>query len=399
MTMLAAFKVLLYRYTGERDVVVGTPIANRNRREIEGLIGFFINTLVLRTGMAGEEGFGEVLARVKEVSLGAYAHQDVPFEKLVEELQPERDTSRTPLFQVMFVLQNTPMPSMKMGELKLSPFLVEGTTSKFDLTLSVMEDTGDSLTAWLEYNTDLFDEHSMERMATHYETLLRSIVANPDERISQLSILTAAEKQQLLGAWNDTASTYTLERCMHTRFEEQVERSPHATALIYETQELTYAELNRRANRFAHRLHEKGVGTEVLVGILMERSVEMVVSLLGVLKTGGAYVPLDPGYPKDRIAFMVEDAGVKVLLTQQDFLEDVSRDQLDVVCLDAEGKLCGETAEASLAESENPAIRVDVDNTAYVIYTSGSTGRPKGVMTSHRAMSNCASFGCSTRSL
>ena len=311
MTLLAAFETLLYRYTGQTDICVGTPVANRNRSEIEGLIGFFVNTLVLRTDVSGNPTFEDILYLVREVALGAYAHQDLPFEQLVEQLQPVRSLSYTPLFQVMFALQNAPMPSLELPNLTLNPLATESATAKFDLTLSV-ESTEQGLVGSWEYNTDLFDAATITRMAGHFQTLLEGIVANPEQRLLDLPLLSAAERHQLLVEWNDTKADYRLDVCIHQLFEAQVERTPDAIAVVFEDQQLTYRELNSKANQLAHHLQTLGVGPEVLVSICVERSLEMVVGLLGILKAGGAYVPLDPAYPPERLAFMLEDAQVRV---------------------------------------------------------------------------------------
>ena len=293
MTLLAAFQTLLYRYTGQEDIVVGSPIANRNRTEIEGLIGFFVNTLVLRSNLSGNPTFKELLAQVREMALGAYAHQDLPFEKLVEELQPERSLSHSPLFQVMFVLQNARSTAAKFEGLRANPVPIGAETAKFDLTLS-MGETEEGLRGSLQYSTDLFDAATIARMTGHLQTLLEGIVANPDQRVSQLPILTQAERNQLLIEWNDTQRDYPKNKCIHQLFEAQVEKSPDAVAVTFEDQQLTYRELNKRANQLAHYLRKRGVGPDVLVAICVERSLEMVVGLLGILKAGGAYVPLDP---------------------------------------------------------------------------------------------------------
>jgi amino acid adenylation domain-containing protein len=388
MTLIAAFKVLLHRYTGEADLLVGTPIAGRNRREVEGLIGVFINTLVLRTDLSGEPTFRELLARVKEVALGAYANQDVPFEKLVEELQPERDMSRSPLFQVMFVLQNAPMPAFKKGDLVMSPLVIEGVTSKFDMTLSLMEEEDGIILGWLECNTDLFDEPMMQRLIGHYETLLRGVIADPGERLSRLPLLTEAERRQLLVEWNDTAGDYALDHCMHELFEAQVKRTPQATAVIFEGRQLTYEELNQRANKLARYLQASGIGPEILAGISMERSLEMIVALLGVLKAGAAYVPLDPTYPRERLAFMMEDADVKLVLTQSHLVQQLPDYGAPVICLDTDEDALTQSQGGRPEDSHDLQTGVSPQNLAYVIYTSGSTGKPKGVMTSHQAMCN-----------
>ncbi|MEH2092716.1 MAG: amino acid adenylation domain-containing protein, partial [Nostoc sp.] len=368
MTLLAAYNTLLYRYTGQTDILVGTPIANRDRTEIEGLIGFFVNTLVMRTDLAQNPSFSELLPRLREMALSAYAHQDLPFEMLVEALQPERDLSYTPLFQVMFVLNNAPKPEIELSGLTVSSLPIESAIAKFDLTLS-MENTSTGLVGGWEYNTDLFDSSTIERMTGHFVTLLEAIVANPQERISQLPILTAFEQQQLLIEWNDTQVDYPQDKCIHQLFEEQVERTPDAVAVVFENQQLTYHELNCRANQLAHYLRSLGVGADVLVGICVERSLEMVVGLLGILKAGGAYVPLDPEYPQDRLSFMLADAQVSVLLTQQHLVEKLPRHQARVVHLDKDWFAIAKSSQ------ENPIAQVQASNIAYVIFTSGSTGQ------------------------
>ncbi|ODH00205.1 non-ribosomal peptide synthetase [Nostoc sp. KVJ20] len=381
MTLLAAYNTLLYRYTGQTDILVGTPIANRDRTEIEGLIGFFVNTLVMRTDLSLNPSFNELLPRIREMALSAYAHQDLPFEMLVETLQPERDMSHTPLFQVMFGLQNAPMSEIDLTGLTVSSLPIESSTAKFDLTLS-MENTSTGLVGGWEYNTDLFDSSTIERMTGHFACLLEGIVANPSERISQLPILTASEQQQLLVEWNDTQVDYPQDKCIHQLFEEQVERTPDAVAVVFENQQLTYHELNCRANQLAHYLQSLGVSADVLVGICVERSLEMVVGLLGILKAGGAYVPLDPEYPQERLSFMLENAQVSVLLTQHKLVEKLQKHQTQVVCLDTDWHFIAQLPQ------ENAIAEVQATNLAYVIYTSGSTGRPKGVMVEHRGLCN-----------
>jgi amino acid adenylation domain-containing protein len=381
MTLLAAFGTLLYRYSGQDNIVVGTPVANRNRREIEGLIGFFVNTLVLRTDLSGNPSFEQLLNRVREVAIGAYAHQDLPFEQLVEALQPTRDLSYTPLFQVMFALDDALVPSVELPELTVSSYAVEIGTAKFDLTLS-MENTADGLVGEWEYNADLFDEVTIARMARHFQTLLEAIAANPIQPISQLPLLTETECHQLLVEWNNTFAEFPQDKCIHQLFEEQVERSPDAVALVFEGTELTYLQLNARANQLAHYLLSLGVEPEVLVGICVERSLEMVVGLLGILKAGGAYVPLDPAYPSERLAFMLEDSAVSVLLTQQRLVDRLPKHEAQIVCLDTQWEAIAQYS------SKNIACDVKAENLAYVIYTSGSTGKPKGVTIQHRSLVN-----------
>ena len=376
MTLLAAFKVLLCRYTGQEDVIVGTPIANRSRTEVEGLIGLFINTLVLRTSLSGDPPFRQLLSRVRETALGAYSNQDVPFEKLVEELQLRRDLSRPPIFQVMFALQNVPRAEERIQDLAIAPFPLDVRTAKFDLTVTLLEDEQGLLGAW-EYNTDLFDGSLIERMTRHFERLLDSIVANPSERISSLTLLAEAEKQSLLASPHDFPANELPANSLHELFEGQVRRTPEARALTFNGATLTYSELNRRANRLARRLRLAGVGPEVLVGIAAERNLELVVGLLAILKAGGAYVPLDPSYPRDRLAFVLEDARIRVLLTQQNMLEQLPDHRAEILCLDEE------FAEDESDERDLPPAFVSGENLAYVIYTSGSTGRPKGVLVTH----------------
>jgi amino acid adenylation domain-containing protein len=358
MTLVAAFQTLLYRYTGQDDIVIGTPIANRNRAETEGLIGFFVNTLLLRTSFAGNPSFRELLARVREAALGAYAHQDLPFEKLVEELQPERSLSNTPLFQVAFVFQNAALGTLEVPGLRLTPLPGDNGTAKFDLTLT-MDDTERGLVGVVEYNTDLFDASTIERLLGHFQTLLQGIVDHPQQSVNELPLLTHAEEQQLM-EWNPTGVVYAVDRVVHETFALQAERTPDAVALVFEDQQLTYAELDQRANQLANYLRSLGVGAEARVGVMLERSLEMVVALLGILKAGGAYVPLDPDTPQERLEFMIADAEVQVLLSESTEWEEIAKHS-----------------------TEKLVNVVSGDNAAYVIYTSGSTGKPKGVVVTH----------------
>jgi amino acid adenylation domain-containing protein len=379
MVLLAAFQTLLYRYTGQEDVCVGSPIANRNRDEVKELIGFFVNTLVLRTDLAGNPSFRELLTRVRRVALGAYAHQDLPFEQLVEALQPERDASYTPLFQVAFILRNA-LHLEEIPGLTLSPLNVESETAQFDLSL-VVERTERGSIAAFEYNTDLFDADAIARMLGHFQNLLEGIVANPQAKLSDLPLLTEAEKHQLLVEWNDTQVDYP-QACIHQLFEAQVEQTPDTVAVIFENQQLTYRELNNRANQLAHSLQQMGVKPDMLVGICVERSWEMVVGILAILKAGGAYVPLDPAYPKERLAFMLEDAQVQLLLTQQTHLQKLPECCVQIVCLDTDWELIARESQETGVNQTSP------ENLAYVIYTSGSTGKPKGVTIEHRSLVN-----------
>ncbi|MDP2601547.1 MAG: amino acid adenylation domain-containing protein [Deltaproteobacteria bacterium] len=402
ITLMTAFQSLLYRYVEQNDLVVGFPIANRNWTETAGLVGFFVNTLVLRTNFSGEPRFRELLFKVREACLGAYAHQDLPFDKLIEELRPPRDLGRNPMFQSMFVLQIAEKSPMGVQGIVSKPVEVNTGTSKFDLTLSLAEQDK-KLVGFFEYSTDLFDHPTIERMVGHFQTLLEGIVENPDQRISDLPILTEAERRQLLFEWNNTEADYPKDKCIHEMFQEQAKRTPNAIAVTFEGQRLTYRELNTKANQVARHLQRLGVGPGRLVGICLERSLEMVIGLLGILKAGGAYVPLDPSYPRERLAFMLEDAEVSVLLTQEKLVEDgrwriedgnhrsPSRDslssilnpRLEIVCLDRDWHLI------ETQSRETPGRGVSSDDLAYVIYTSGSTGKPKGVQVSHRSVVNC----------
>ncbi|NMG19781.1 non-ribosomal peptide synthetase [Brasilonema bromeliae] len=379
MTLLAAFQTLLYRYSGQQDILVGSPTAGRNREEIEGLIGFFVNTLVLRTDLSGNPSFRELLQRVRSHAMSAYANQDLPFDKLVEELQPERSLSYHPLFQVMFVLQNVPTQTLKLPGLSISTIEVDNFASQFDITLSI-EETEQGLRGLWEYSTDLFDADTITRMSGHFQTLLEEVTANPQQHVNELPLLSATERQQLL-EWNDTQAEYQ-EQCIHELFEVQVEKTPHAVAVMFEGEQLTYQQLNTRANQLAHYLKTLGVGADVLVGICMERSLEMVVGLLGILKAGGAYVPIDPAYPKERLTFILEDTQTPVMLTQEKLVNSLQNLGSQVICLDSDWELIANNSQ------ENPVCEATVDDLMYVIYTSGSTGKPKGVMVPHRGISN-----------
>ncbi len=318
MTLLAAFQVLLYRYTGQEDILVGSPIANRIA-ETESLIGLFVNTLVMSTNLSDNFSFRELLKQVKKMALAAYAHQDLPFEQLVEALQPTRDLSHNPLFQVMFVLQNAPMPALELPGLTLKLLDVDNRTSQFDITLNLREQA-EGLSGWFEYNTDLFDTTTIARMAKHFQNLLEDIVTNPEQSLLDLSLLTPSEQQQLLMRWDNPLTNYSLDQldqCIHQLFEVQVEQTPNAVAVVFEDKHLTYQELNTRANQVAHHLQQLGVRPEVRVGLCLERSLEMVVGMLGILKAAGAYVPFDPAYPSERLTFLLKDSNVSVLLTQQ----------------------------------------------------------------------------------
>ena len=386
MTLMAVFQVLLSRYSSQDDVVIGMPIANRNRGEIEGLIGFFANTLPLRTRLDGDPTFGELVERVKDASLGAYAHQDMPFERLVEELRPERSLSHNPLFQVLFSLQNAPRQAFELSGLQLKPLGgVTGTTSKFDISVFLLEDAN-GRSGRIEYNTDLFDEATIDRMVRHYLGLLEAALANPETRISQLPLLTPEERKQILVEWNATETRYSRELCVHQLFEQQAEQRPDAVACVCEGEQITYQSLNERANQVAHLLQKRGIGPGQHVGIFVDRSFNMMVGLLGIQKSGAAYVPLDPAYPAERLRLTLEDAQVPVLFTQQSLLTLMPEHTAEVVCLDSDWP------QIALESVTNPESNVQPEDLVYVIFTSGSTGRPKGVRVPHRAVVNLLSF-------
>lgn len=388
MTLLAAFQILLWRYSGQDDIVVGSPIAGRNRAEIEELIGFFINTLALRTNLSGDPTFRELLSQVKETALGAYAHQDLPFEKLVEELQPERDLGRNPLFQVMFQFQNTSNPVLRLNDLTVTTLDVSTETAKFDLMLAAREEDGE-LVCVMEYSSELFARETVARMLNQYAVLLAGIVAHPDARIAGLPLLTEAEDRQLSHEWNATAADFPeLERArsINQLFEQQAARNPANTAVVFEDQRLNYGELNARANQLARYLRRKGAGPEVSIAICVERSIEMIVGLLAILKAGAAYVPLEPNYPLERMSFIIDDSQAGLVLTQTS-LSALLPTSLPLSAVPA---VCIDDIQAGLdrESSENFENGLTADNAAHVIYTSGSTGRPKGVVSSHAASLN-----------
>ncbi|MEA5581860.1 amino acid adenylation domain-containing protein [Nodularia harveyana UHCC-0300] len=377
MALQAAFVTLLHRYSSQTDILIGTPVANRDRQELEPLIGFFVNTLVLRHQIAGNPSFLELLQQVQQTTLDGFSHQDVPFEQVVEALQPERNLSYSPLFQVMFALQNAPVGELELSGLKIAPREMEIVTAKFDLTVS-MEEIGGKLRGTWEYNCDLFDNATITQMAGHFQNLLNAIATHPQQAIADLPLLTPSERHQILVEWNQTQAEYPTDVCLHQLFEAQVQRTPNHIAVIGEEEKLTYSQLNTRANQLAHYLQSVGVGADTLVGIYAERSLEMVVGLLGILKAGGAYLPLDPEYPAERLAFMIQDAEINILLTQTHLLDSLPSQQAQIICLDQDSYYTDETHRASSSPSD----------LAYVIYTSGSTGKPKGVMIPHRAIVN-----------
>ncbi|WNG57626.1 amino acid adenylation domain-containing protein [Archangium gephyra] len=380
MVLIAAFQAVLHRYSGQEDVSVGTPVAGRNRADLEGLIGFFVNTLVMRAKLSGTVSFRELVARVKEAALGAYAHQDVPFERVVEALQPERDQSRSPLFQVMFVLQNAPFPELRVGGAQFRAFEVEAGSAQFDLKLSLVE-TPEGFEGSLEYATALFEAETAAGLVEHLGRLLEGALEAPERGIGALELLGSEERRRLVEEWSGPRMEGVPALPYARLFEEQVRRTPDAVALSFEDTRLTYAELNRRANRLAHHLRGLGVGPEVRVGVCAERSVEMVVALLGVLKAGGAYVPLDPEYPEERLRFMVEDARCPVVLVHRPVEARLPESGGTTVVLDGRWEALGE-------REDDPGVDVAGDGLAYVIFTSGSTGRPKGAMNTQRGMVN-----------
>ena len=383
MTLLAALEVVLGRYAGKDDVAVGTPIANRNRSETEGLIGFFVNQLVLRTDLSGDPSLRELLGRVRETTLGAYAHQDIPFEKLVEELAPDRRLGRSPLFQVELALQNAPQAALLVPGLTFSAFAADYGVAKFDLTISLSE-ARQSVLGRAEYATDLFDGVSVERLLRHVRSVLEAMVSDVERRTSGIGLLTAQEQQQLLVEWNDTKAEHQRAACFNELFEARVGLMPDAIAVVFGEEELSYGELNRRANQIGHHLKRLGVSCESRVGLLMERSARTIEAVLGILKSGGVYVPLDPNQPRHRLEFILEDAQTAVLLTESRLAIDLPRNSIKVVCLDSDWESISQEAEWDLGGQHSP------DNLAYIIYTSGSTGNPKGVMIRQGSAANYA---------
>jgi len=386
MTLLTAFAALLSRYTSQEDIVIGSLIANRNHSEIESLIGFFINALALRIQLQDNLTFVELLEQVRKTTLGAYAHQYLPFEKLVEELQPERSLSYTPLFQVMFILQNLPDGKLELPGLTVTPLEVEQVTANYDLTLTIYE-MGAGLSGKLRYNTDLFDKSTITRLIEHFQTLLEGTVANPQQLVSQLPILSASERHLLLFKYNDTKAEYPLEKCFSYLFEAQVVRTPDAVAVVFENSALTYQQLNARANRWARHLIQIGVRSENIVAVLSDRNIDLLTAMLAVFKAGGAYLPLNPDHPVERIRQIVEQSQVAFVLSQDNFeplvtsaLSSIEGTALQVHYISQ--------LEAQQHSSENLPVYPQSNNLAYVIYTSGSTGQPKGAMIEHRGMLN-----------
>jgi amino acid adenylation domain-containing protein len=382
MILLAGFQALLHRHSGQTDLLVGTAIANRQQTELEDLVGFFMNTLALRADLGGRPHFLDLLEQARRTSLGAYAHQGLPFEKLVDELHPERDLSRSPLLQVMLILQNAPMRALQLPGLEVRVEEVDNGTAKLDLTVS-LEETDEGIVGWIEYNVDLFDRPTVARLARHFETLIEGALANPEASVEALPLVGAAERFQLLAEWNDTLVPAE-PACVHHLFEAQARRTPEAIAVTAGTagaRRLTYADLNSRANRLAHRLRSLGVGAEVRVGLCVDRTPEMVVGLLGILKAGGSYVPLDPSYPEERLAYMLADASTPVVVAEPRTAEALPPHGARMVFLDPDGGFLDES-------TDDPAPLALPENIAYVIHTSGSTGKPKGVQVPHAALTN-----------
>jgi amino acid adenylation domain-containing protein len=393
MTLLAAFQALLHRYTNQSELIVGAPTLGRSRKEFAGLVGYFVNPLPLRLRLPARHTFKSLLRDVRDVVLEALEHQDFPFATLVERLRPQRDPSRSPLFQVAFVFQKTPLPEgemlaafatdvaglrLKLGGLELESVAFEQRIAQFDLTLMVAENDG-VLTGSLEYNTDLFEAPTIRRLAQHFEELLRSIAADPGGNIFTLPLLTAAEQHQLLREWNDTAAAYPREQCIHDLFEEQVGRTPNAPGVTWAETTISYADLNARANQLAHYLRALGIGPEMRVAVLMERSIDLVVGLLAILKAGGVYVPLDAQYPHDRLRYLLADAQAELVLTERRWTDLLSDVTAPLVQIDERRE------EIARQSSENPRRNVSAQNLAYIIYTSGSTGEPKGVAIQHQS--------------
>ena len=379
MVLLAGYRFLLSCYSGQQDIALGIPVAGRNRRELEGLIGFFVNTLVLRTQVKGEMSFRELVTKEKEVLLEGYGNQEAPFEKLVEELAPERSLSHTPLFQAMFQLDNKSGESIQAEGLKLDIIDVAGETSRFDLTLMVREGT-ENLTLVMEYSTDLYDAGTIKRILRHYGQLLEAALLEPDKKIVDLELLNEHEKKQLLEDWNDTRREYPKESSIPQLLEREVERTPERIAVVFNDQHVTYWELNKRANQLAHALRSQGVKEEVLVGLCLEKSIEMITAMLGIIKSGGAYVPLDPQYPRYRTEQIIDDSRISVLITESELTDILPQGEVRLLLMDWHWDKISQNSE------DNPQGELAGRNLSHVIYTSGSTGKPKGVQIEHRSV-------------
>ncbi|HEV2659734.1 MAG TPA: amino acid adenylation domain-containing protein, partial [Ktedonobacteraceae bacterium] len=377
--VLAVFELLLSRYAEQEELLIGTPMLGRNRPEDERAVGYFANPVVLRAHLAGNPTFENLLRQTRQTVIEAIEHQDYPFPLLVERLQPRRDPGYSPLIQALFIWDKPEVQAHSQATSQFEPFVIGQQGAPFDLTLTIFE-VGDALSADFHYNVDLFDETTIARMGQHFETLLGAVIAHPQERVLALPMLTEAERQRILVEWNATQSSFLEHSCIHQLFEEQAQRTPDAVAVVFEQQRLTYRELNRRANRVAHALVAAGVEPDSFVGVAMERSIEMVVALLAVIKAGAAYVPLEPTYPRERLTYILQDAGLSILLTQSKLRNLFAQNDLRVFSLDAD--------ELTSYSDENPASAVQPTSAMYMIYTSGSTGRPKGVVNIHRAVNN-----------
>lgn len=381
MFLLAVFQTMLYRYSGQDDILVGSPIANRTNSDTEKLIGFFVNTLVFKSDFSDNPDFRTLLRTLRETTLDAYAHQDVPFESLVEALQPEREMSHSPLFQVAFILQNAPMKPQQLPNLTISPVEADSKTAKYDLTLNTAE-TDDGLFCHFEYNTDLFYRSTVERMFGHFQIMLQAVLRNPNQRVSELPLMSDDELERSISEWNNTDVDYPDHHTVHQLFEEWANKQPDAQAARYGDEFYSYAELNQRANQLAHYLIEKGVGVDSIVGISLERSLHVPVAMLGILKAGAAFLNIDPTYPDDRKAYMIDDSAVSVILTQKNIAETLPHNSATVLSLDSEWD------QIAVKSTETPNVHVDAENLSYVIYTSGSTGKPKGTLLPHRGLCN-----------
>jgi amino acid adenylation domain-containing protein len=399
IVLLTAFNILLYRYSGEEKIIIGSAIAGRNYLALENLIGFFVNTLALKTDLSNNPSFVELLSRVKRTVQEAYINQELPYEKLIQELNPTRDLNRNALTQIGFSFQNTPENPLNLSGLKISSYGIEkginkqnlslasylntpdNGTSRQDLTLLLKEEDGE-IGGVLEYNNDLFDEDTIKRFTSHFQVLLEGIINNPNQKISHLPLLTAREKQQILIDWNKTEANYPKDKCIHQLFEEQVAKTPDNIAVVFEEQQLTYRQLNEKANQLGHYLQKLGVKPETLVGICLERSLAMIIGVLGILKAGGAYVPLDPDYPQERLQFMIEDSQISILLSQEKLVTLLQFKRKNIIELDQDWQLIQREKKNNLEKA------VKSDNLAYVIYTSGSTGKPKGVLIEHKGVVN-----------
>jgi amino acid adenylation domain-containing protein len=387
--LLTCFNVLLFRYTGQADITVGTVKHNRLYKEIEPLIGMFMNTLVLRSDLSANPSFRELLQRVRKTCKDAFAHQELPFDRLVDVLQPEREMSRNPLFQVAISYQNTPGNLLELPGLAVSPFEASdigpyqsgNDTAKLDLTLTLLE-SDDDIQGMMEYSTDLFDRATIRRMVDHFQTLIEEVVANPDQRISEIPLLRDNERREMMLMGSGPKRAYPEDQCFQQLFAQQVAQRPQAVAVVFENESVSYRKLDTRANQLAHYLQRQGIGPDIRVGLCLDRSIEMIVAVLGIFKAGGAYVPLDPNYPQERLAFLAKDADLQVILTQEKFQEHLSPLGVEQIFLDADWPVIAQE------EASTPASEARADSLAYVIYTSGSTGRPKGVEVEHRQVLN-----------